>query len=74
MNHQTALSSLERATEWRKASYSKGQSDCVEITDGVPGWIGIRDSKLGADSPILALTTAEWAAFTAGVKDDEFDL
>lgn len=74
MNHQTALASLERVAKWRKSRYSQGDNTCVEIADSVPGWIGVRDSKLGADSPILAFTDAEWAAFTAGVKDNEFEL
>ncbi|WP_414710924.1 DUF397 domain-containing protein [Pseudonocardia sp.] len=35
--------------------------------------MGIRDSKFGAESPVLAFT-AEWKAFTAGVRDSEFAL
>ncbi|MCU1687383.1 MAG: hypothetical protein JWQ81_8122 [Amycolatopsis sp.] len=31
------------------------------------GWIGIRDSKLGEASPVLALTTA--TAFLSQLKD-----
>lgn len=73
MNHQAASAALRQATGWRKSSYSKGDNDCVEITASVPGWIGVRDSKLGPASPILAFTTAEWAAFLAGVRDHEFD-
>jgi hypothetical protein len=30
--------------------------------------------KLGAASPILAFTNAEWTAFVAGVRNAEFDL
>jgi len=74
MNQQEALASLGRVAEWRKSSYSEGDNNCVEITDNVPGWVGVRDSKLGPDSPILLFTTAEWAAFTAGTKDHEFDV
>jgi len=74
MNHRDVLASLEGVTDWRKSSYSEGENACVEIADSVPGWIGVRDSKLGPDSPILAFTIAEWAAFTAGAKDNEFDL
>jgi len=74
MNHRDALASLEGVTDWRKSSYSDQENACVEVADSVPGWIGVRDSKLGPDGPILAFTTAEWAAFTAGARDNEFDL
>ena len=73
MNHQDALTALGQVTEWRKSSYSQGQSNCVEVAR-VPGWIGLRDSKLGPTSPTLVFTDAEWAAFTAGARDNEFDL
>jgi len=59
---------------WRKSSYSNGgANNCVEVATSA-GWVGVRDSKLGTDSPILTFTEAEWAAFTSGVKDDEFDV
>lgn len=72
MTHQEALASLGQATNWRKSSYSQAADNCVEITGEVPGWIGMRDCKLGPGGPILAFTRAEWAAFTAGVHDNEF--
>jgi hypothetical protein len=71
MNHQAALAALARAGGWRKSSYSQGDSACVEITESVPGWIGIRDGKLGADSPILAFRTAEWDALVAAIHAGE---
>ncbi|MFI7121997.1 DUF397 domain-containing protein [Amycolatopsis sp. NPDC049868] len=36
--------------------------------------IGVRDTKLGAASPILAFDPTEWAAFVRGAKDGEFDM
>ena len=74
MNRQAASAALQHVTGWRKSSYSKGENVCVEVTDRVPGWIGIRDSKLGPHSPILAFTQAEWAAFIASVRENEFVL
>lgn len=56
---------------WHKSSYSKGMNDCLEITVTVPGWVGIRDSKLGAASPILTATTAEWGALIAAIRAGE---
>lgn len=58
---------------WRKSSYSQGQNNCVEIARK-DGWVGIRDSKLGNESPVLVFTEAEWTAFQAAVRDDEFQL
>jgi hypothetical protein len=71
VTHQDALTALEQATTWRKSSHSEGANTCVEITDELPGWIGVRDSKLGPDSPILAFTHAEWTAFTTAVHTNE---
>jgi uncharacterized protein DUF397 len=71
MTDQAALASLHRATDWRKSSYSQGANDCVEVSDRVPGHIAIRDSKLGPDSPILTVTTAQWRALLTAIRADE---
>jgi hypothetical protein len=54
---------LRTCTQWRKSSYSfpDGQ-ECVEITTELARWVGVRDSKLGAASPVLAVTPAQWQA------------
>lgn len=63
---------LVAATDWRKSSHSGGANGgCVEVAT-VPGLVGVRDTKRGAASPVLAFTRAEWAAFLAGVKSGEF--
>ncbi|MDQ3762387.1 MAG: DUF397 domain-containing protein [Actinomycetota bacterium] len=69
MNTETAQTALRSCTQWRKSSYSfpDGQ-ECVEVTTELTGWVGVRDSKLGTDSPVLAFTTAEWQAMLAGVR------
>ncbi|UMP06901.1 DUF397 domain-containing protein [Amycolatopsis sp. EV170708-02-1] len=71
MNNEDAVAALADATNWHKSSYSK-ENGCVAV-GSVPGVIGVRDTKLGAASPILAFDPAEWAAFILGVKDGEFD-
>lgn len=73
MNHDEAVAALHRAPGWHKSSCSQGQSGCVEVTTQVPGWIGVRDSKLGERSPILAFTPREWTAFLSGARHGEFD-
>jgi hypothetical protein len=72
MKYEDAIAALAHATNWHKASYSKENGGCVEI-GSVPGAIGVRDTKLGAASPILVFTPATWAPFTRGVKDGEFN-
>jgi len=66
---------MERSRlNWRKASYSTTNGGgCVEVATSLPGIIVVRDSK-DPDGPVLTFTPAEWEAFTAGVRDGEFDL
>jgi hypothetical protein len=61
-------SALVGADNWHKASYSQGQNACVEV-GSVPSVVGVRDSKLGPASPILAFGPASWATFTSGLKE-----
>lgn len=73
ISHEDAVKAFAAAAiTWRTASFS-GENACVEVAV-VPGYIGLRDAKLGSDSPILAFTSEEWACFVAGVRAGEFDL
>lgn len=60
-----------------KSSFSNGASACVEVegagADRVET-IMVRDTKLGAASPVLSFTPAEWIAFVAGVRNNEFGI
>ncbi|MER6913203.1 DUF397 domain-containing protein [Streptomyces sp. NPDC000594] len=48
---------------WRKSSYSNGQSaSCVEVSDGFPGLVPVRDSKVPA-GPALLIGAPAWTAF-----------
>jgi len=55
---------------FKKSSYSA--ITCVTVAQLGDGTIGVRDSKV-ADGPMLSFTADEWAAFVAGVKNNEFD-
>lgn len=57
---------------WRKSTRSSGSGQCVEVmmTDDA---VYVRDTK-NPDKPPHTYTHGEWAAFTGGVKDGEFDL
>ena len=60
--------------EWRKSSYSSANGGaCVEVADSLPGVVAVRDSK-DPDGPKLMFSRAVWRAFTAAVRDREFDL
>lgn len=50
---------------WRKSTYSGGSGgeSCVEVADGVPGIIPVRDSKLASDSPVLLVPAHAWDRF-----------
>jgi hypothetical protein len=74
MNHEDAIAALSAADNWHKASFSGGANGgCVEVAT-VPGYIGVRDTKLGGRSPVLAFTPTEWEAFLAGARAGEFDV
>ncbi|TLS40496.1 DUF397 domain-containing protein [Streptomyces montanus] len=49
---------------WRKSSFSGGSGgeDCIEVADGVPGIVPVRDSKV-PDGPVLMFAAGAWAAF-----------
>ncbi|MER5548012.1 DUF397 domain-containing protein [Streptomyces sp. NPDC001118] len=53
---------------WRKSSYSDGGgTNCVEVADGYPGVVPVRDSKT-PDGTALVLTASAWTAFVAAVR------
>ena len=61
------------AATWQKSSFCNGASSCVEVAPLADGNVALRDGK-EQDGPVLVFTPSEWAAFTAVVRDGEFDL
>lgn len=58
---------LSRAT-WRKSSYSNNAAgDCVEVAEGLPGIVPVRDSK-NPEGPALIVPAEAWTAFVASLK------
>ncbi|MFH8471638.1 DUF397 domain-containing protein [Streptomyces sp. NPDC018000] len=56
---------------WRKSSYSSSENDsCVEVLDGYPSGVPVRDSKV-PHGPALVFPAAGWSAFVAAVKEDK---
>ncbi|UGQ14744.1 DUF397 domain-containing protein [Yinghuangia sp. ASG 101] len=57
-----------RATTWRKSSYSNNVGgDCVEVAEGTPGSVPVRDSKDVARG-MLTLPPTTWSALTHALK------
>jgi hypothetical protein len=64
----SAASFQERA--WYTSSYSNGgQNECVEVNYSTADHVGVRDSKLAAASPVLAIPTAQWARVITAIQD-----
>jgi hypothetical protein len=64
MKHTPDLSTAA----WHKSSYSDGgANNCVEVADGCPGIVPVRDSKTPASRP-LVFSALSWAEFMEGVK------
>ncbi|MCP2276655.1 protein of unknown function [Nocardia amikacinitolerans] len=57
--------------EWRKAGGAG--PDGVEVALLAAGHVALRSAS-DPDGHVLIFTPGEWAAFTAGVHDGEFDL
>ncbi|UQA95309.1 DUF397 domain-containing protein [Streptomyces halobius] len=73
MNTQPAKVSalnLEDA-DWFKSSYSNNGGNCVEVANGLPGTVPVRDSK-DPHSPALAFSASGWSSFVDAVKRGEF--
>ncbi|MFC4584469.1 DUF397 domain-containing protein [Sphaerisporangium corydalis] len=55
------------SARWRKSSYSSDSGQCVEVATGVPGSIGVRDSK-DPHSANLMFLPGEWSRFLTSIK------
>lgn len=58
------------SVRWRKSSYSGNQQGdaCVEVCDGFPGAVPVRDSK-SVTGPVIMLDGVAWRSFVDGIKD-----
>lgn len=62
------LHSRADSLRWRKSSYSgPDNGDCIEVADGLPGVVPVRDSK-DRGRPALVFGAEAWAAFVGGVR------
>ncbi|MGF1428052.1 DUF397 domain-containing protein [Kitasatospora sp. LaBMicrA B282] len=66
------MDAAERSMAWRRSSHSGSTNNCVEVADGLPGVMPVRDSK-DVGGPTLAFSAGAWRAFLAGVRAGVFD-
>lgn len=67
-NSTPALAPDLSAAQWRKSTHSPYYNgDCVEVADGVPGVVPVRDSK--CPGPLLVVPCCAWQAFVDHVAD-----
>jgi hypothetical protein len=67
MEHSTPEHDVTMTT-WRKSSYSAGDGgDCLEVSDGHPTLVPVRDSK-NPHGPKLAFRAGAWTAFVENLK------
>ncbi|WP_370421175.1 DUF397 domain-containing protein [Streptomyces sp. QH1-20] len=67
MRHITWQGTGRNGLVWRKSSYSGHQTDCIQVADGHPDQVPVRDSK-NPHGPTLLFQTAAWSAFITGLK------
>lgn len=61
-----------RPRGWRKSSYSGNEAgSCLEVLDGHPSCIPVRDSKT-PHAPALLVPRSAWSAFVSGVRNGAF--
>ena len=59
--------SNEAVSDWRVASYTGGQGNCVEVgTSAV--MIAVRDTKNREDGPVMRFDPPAWRAFIRRLK------
>lgn len=58
---------------WRKSSFSGGSGgeECLEVADGVPGVVPVRDSKV-AGGPVVVVGSVAWTEFVRTVGAARF--
>lgn len=54
---------------WRKASYSSGNSECIEVA-AASRTVGVRDTRQLERGPVLQFPAAAWTAFIASARAD----
>ena len=68
MNERTSPDASD-LTGWRKSTYSGNEGgSCVEVLDGYPWGIPVRDSKI-PHGPVVVISESGWSSFVAALKE-----
>jgi hypothetical protein len=59
--------SSEIVSDWRVATYTGGQGNCVEVGRSATA-VAVRDTKDSEDGPVLRFDPSVWEAFTERLK------
>ncbi|MEU1483664.1 DUF397 domain-containing protein [Streptomyces sp. NPDC005752] len=69
---ERTIPTTSAASGWRKSTHSDNQGgSCVEVLDGHPSGVPVRDSK-SPQGPALLISAAGWSSFVAAVKAGRF--
>ncbi|MFJ4503443.1 DUF397 domain-containing protein [Streptomyces sp. NPDC088864] len=67
MKHTNRDHGLSTAA-WRKSTYSGGSGgNCLEVLDGIPNAVPVRDSKV-TDGPAVIFGAGAWQTFVSDLK------
>ncbi|CNF75699.1 Domain of uncharacterised function (DUF397) [Mycobacterium tuberculosis] len=55
---------------WRKSRHSEPNGGCIEAGRATDGTIGVRDTKLHGNGPILEFTRGEWRILLDRIRTD----
>ncbi|WP_031090751.1 DUF397 domain-containing protein [Streptomyces sp. NRRL WC-3549] len=67
---EPTLPDVSAAAGWRTSSYSGNEGgSCLEVLDGHPTAVPVRDSKVPS-GPALLIPAASWTSFVSALKAD----
>ncbi|MFH8984843.1 DUF397 domain-containing protein [Streptomyces varsoviensis] len=68
----TMIPDASALPDWRKSSYSENaEGACIEVSDGYPAGVPVRDSK-NPHGPAVIFEPTAWSSFLAAVKGGGF--
>ncbi|MEW2632106.1 DUF397 domain-containing protein [Streptomyces sp. NPDC048389] len=71
MNERT-IPDASALTGWRKSTYSGNEGgSCVEVVDGYPLGVPVRDSKVSC-GPALVFNPIAWSSLVSSLKSGNF--